>query len=107
MIRLSPAAAKEIKRLQSKQQSNVLFRLAVKPGGCCEWYYDTSFDVVVKESDRVVESNDIPIVIDIESIPYLNGLTIDYSEDLMGGAFRFENQCAIATCGCGNSFSHQ
>jgi Fe-S cluster assembly iron-binding protein IscA len=29
---------------------------------------------------------------------------LDYSEDLMGGGFRFHNPNAIETCGCGNSF---
>ncbi|WP_143438253.1 iron-sulfur cluster assembly accessory protein, partial [Hydrocoleum sp. CS-953] len=36
---------------------------------------------------------------------YLNGLTLDYSEDLMGGGFRFNNPNAKVVCGCGNSFS--
>ena len=36
---------------------------------------------------------------------YLNGLILDYSEDLMGGGFRFNNPNAKVACGCGNSFS--
>jgi iron-sulfur cluster assembly accessory protein len=32
-------------------------------------------------------------------------LQIDYSEDLMGGGFRFQNPNATANCGCGNSFA--
>ncbi|MBD0303495.1 MAG: iron-sulfur cluster assembly accessory protein, partial [Tolypothrix sp. T3-bin4] len=49
--------------------------------------------------------NNVQIVIDTNSYNQINGLTIDYSEDLMGGAFRFQNPQAVATCGCGNSFS--
>ncbi len=105
MIQLSRAATSEIKRLKSKQQPNVLFRLAVKGGGCCERYYDTSFDAVVTPSDRIFECNSIRVVIDSETLPYVNGLEIDYSEDLMGGAFRFQNSQAVVTCRCGNSFS--
>jgi iron-sulfur cluster assembly protein len=107
MIHLSPAAANEVKRLKFKQQANVMFRLAVKPGGCSGWYYDMSFDEIVVPTlnDRIFHCDGISVVIDIKSLDYINGLTLDYSEDLMGGGFRFHNNNAIATCGCGNSFS--
>ncbi|NMG05739.1 iron-sulfur cluster assembly accessory protein [Brasilonema sp. UFV-L1] len=134
MIQLSQSAANEIRRLKSKQQQNVLFRLAVKPGGCSGWYYDMSFDRAehvndvelppqmddassrsssdgdddlhpFQKNERVFECYGIQITIDAESLKYVNNLTLDYSEDLMGGGFRFYNPIANATCGCGNSFS--
>ncbi len=105
MIKLTQAAATEIKRLQSKQQLNILFRLAVKPGGCSGWFYDMSFEQTLKVDDRIFECNTVQVVIDAETFPYINGLTLDYSEDLMGGGFRFDNNSAKTTCGCGNSFS--
>ncbi|MDB9374501.1 HesB/IscA family protein [Nodularia sphaerocarpa] len=105
MIHLSQAAISEIGRLQLKQQSNALLRLTIKQGGCSGWFYDMSFDETVKTDDRVFNSSGIKVVIDDESFNYVNGLALDYSEDLMGGGFRFHNPQAIATCGCGNSFS--
>lgn len=104
MIHLSPAAVSEIGRLKSNHP-NALFRLAVKQGGCLGWFYDMSFDEAVKVGDRLFDLNGIQVVIDGESIDYVNDLALDYSEDLMGGGFRFENPQAIAICGCGNSFS--
>ncbi|MFN6564790.1 MAG: HesB/IscA family protein [Nostoc sp. ChiSLP01] len=105
MIHLSQAAASEIVRIKSKQQPNVLFRLAVKPGGCSGFVYDMSFDEAIKVGDRVFDFDEIQVIVDAESLNQLNGLTVDYSEDLMGGGFRFHNPQAIATCTCGNSFS--
>ncbi len=105
MIHLSQAAISEIGRLQLKQQPNALLRLTIKLGGCSGWFYDMSFDETVKASDRVFNLSGIKVVIDHESLNYVNGLALDYSEDLMGGGFRFHNPQAIATCGCGNSFS--
>jgi iron-sulfur cluster assembly accessory protein len=105
MINLSPAATNEIKRLKSQQQTNTLVRLRVQPGGCSDWFYDISFDQSVKLTDHLFELQGIKIVIDGESLNYLDGLTVDYSEDLMGGAFRFHNPMAIAACSCGNSFA--
>jgi iron-sulfur cluster assembly protein len=114
MIQLSHAAANEIGRLKSKQPSNVLFRLAVKPGACSGLYYDMSFEEAIQSdegverspaAEHVFNSQGIQVVIDAQSLKYLQGLTLDYSEDLMGGGFRFYNPLATATCGCGNSFS--
>ncbi|MBE9033757.1 HesB/IscA family protein [aff. Roholtiella sp. LEGE 12411] len=105
MIHLSQAAASEIGRIKFKQQPKGLFRLTVRPGGCSGWFYDMFFDEVVKVNDQVFDLNGIQVIIDTESLNYIIGLTLDYSEDLMGGGFRFHNPQAIATCGCGNSFS--
>lgn len=106
MIRISPAAAKEIKRLRSKQRDNdVLFRLQVQAGGCSGFYYQMAFDQIVNQDDRVYECNGISVVVDAQSLEYISELTLDYSEDLMGGGFRFHNPKAISNCGCGNSFS--
>ncbi|MFM7407019.1 MAG: HesB/IscA family protein [Cuspidothrix sp.] len=105
MIHLSSAAINEIERLKAKQPTDVLFRLRVKSGGCADLFYDLTFDTTVQSQDQVMDLHDIHVVIDSQSLNYINGLSIDYSEDLMGGAFRFHNPQAISTCSCGNSFS--
>ncbi len=106
MIHLSPQATSEIKRKQSKQGlENVWFRLAVKSGGCSGLFYDMSFEKAVKGGDYTFNCNGIQVVIDEQTLNYINGLKLDYSEDLMGGGFRFDNPLALKSCGCGNSFS--
>lgn len=105
MIHLSSAAIQEIERLKAKQPTYILFRLRVKSGGCADLFYDLAFDTTVQSQDQVLELHDIHVVIDSQSLNYIHGLLIDYSEDLMGGAFRFHNPQAISTCSCGNSFS--
>jgi iron-sulfur cluster assembly accessory protein len=105
MIQLSQTAKSEIERLKSKQQPNALVRLAVKPGGCSDLFYDMSFDEIVQEGDRTFDVSGLQVLIDNQSLQYVNGLVLDYSEDLMGGGFRFHNPQAVATCSCGNSFS--
>ena len=108
MINLSSAATGEIKRLRDKHQKpNALFRLGVQPGGCSEMVYTLEFDQTPNPGDRVYDCNDLAIVIASQQIDYVKGLTLDYSEDMMGGGFRFHNPNAKQTCGCGNSFSTQ
>jgi iron-sulfur cluster assembly protein len=104
MITFSPAAANEVKRLGSKQNSKLTFRLRIEIGGCSGLFYDMSFDKA-NEQDITFDSQGIQIVIDSQSLNYVNGLVVDYSEDLMGGGFRFHNPLMTTSCGCGNSFA--
>ncbi len=79
--------------------------MAVGVGGCAGCYYQLSFDDHVAVGDRLYSCEEISIIVDAHSLEYLNGMTIDYSEDLMGGGFHFQNPHAIATCSCGQSFA--
>ncbi|MBE9040303.1 iron-sulfur cluster assembly accessory protein [Oscillatoriales cyanobacterium LEGE 11467] len=106
MIHLSQAAIRELKRLKSRQNSQeAYFRLKVEAGGCSEFFYAMTFDETAGPSDRVCECEGLETLIDSVTLPYVEGLTVDYSEDLMGGGFRFHNPNATQTCGCGNSFA--
>ncbi|NET37201.1 MAG: iron-sulfur cluster assembly accessory protein, partial [Cyanothece sp. SIO1E1] len=81
------------------------FRLGVQTGGCSDWLYTMGFDQTVQPEDQVYTCGGIQVVIDNRDLDRIDGLTIDYSEDLMGGGFRFHNPKAFHHCGCGNSFS--
>ncbi|NHC38194.1 HesB/IscA family protein [Scytonema millei] len=106
MIQISPSAAKEIQRLRSKQSNtDAFFRLRVQAGGCSGLFYDLRFDEATEQGDCILDCNGIVVAIDADSLNYIQNLKLDYSEDLMGGGFRFSNSQAIATCGCGNSFN--
>ena len=108
MIHLSKTAASEIRRLQSKRRSRaVKVRLGVRAGGCSGLLYTIEFDEAVKADDVVYDCAGLVVVVDTAHLNYLTGMTLDYSEDLMGGAFRFDNPNAKESCGCGNSFSIQ
>lgn len=86
--------------------SDQFLRVKVVGGGCSGLTYSATFDTQRKTEDQVVYSNDgVTVVSDNESIQYLNGLEIDYSDDLIKSGFRFINKNAKKTCGCGSSFS--
>lgn len=105
MINVSAAAIREINRLKSKLANpEMLFRLQVRSGGCSGLVYHMTFDGS-NSSDRIYQCNGLSVVVDEQSDKYINDLNLDYSEDLMGGAFRFHNPKSVSVCGCGNSFS--
>jgi iron-sulfur cluster assembly accessory protein len=105
MIQLSPAAITEVNRIRAQaSHHNSLFRLSVQAGGCADLYYVLELDDQ-QPGDQLLHCNGLEIVVDAESLQYLKGLKLDYTEDLMGGGFRFHNPNAVQSCGCGNSFS--
>jgi iron-sulfur cluster assembly accessory protein len=105
MINLSKAAVEEIGRLQlRRQQPEARLRLGVKSGGCAELYYTIDFDQVINSDDHIYDCGGVSVIVDAQSLNFINELTLDYSEDLMGGGFRFHNPKAVESCGCGNSF---
>ncbi len=106
MIHLSQAAVRELNRLKSRQNTEeIYFRIKIEAGGCSEFFYAMSFVDAAESEDRVFKCEGLETLIDPVSARYVEGLTIDYSEDLMGGGFRFHNPNATQTCGCGNSFA--
>lgn len=108
MINLTPNAIAEVNRLQSSSdQPQDYLRVKVSSGGCAEFIYHLSFDNQVNSSDRqfVIPDSNVILVTDNHSYGYLEDLTIDFTEDLMGGAFQFQNSQAVSQCTCGLSFS--
>lgn len=109
MIHLTPAAIAEVNRIRAKQSNpNAVVRLGVKSGGCAAFYYTIELTEAIEPNDQVQSCDNIQVAIDPDSWSYLEGLKLDYTEDLMGGGFRFDNPNAVSSCGCGNSFAvHQ
>ena len=105
-LAISKAAAQEVKRIQSSRQKlDSYLLLTVERGGCSGLFYNLTLIDTIQPGHRTFHSNGIPIVVASASYSYLNGLKIDYSEDLMGGGFRFHNPNSVSSCSCGQSFS--
>ena len=67
---------------------------------------DFTTEAAIGEDDVVDEYPDIGLkcIVDPKSMLYLYGLQLDYSEELIGGGFKFFNPNAEESCGCGSSF---
>jgi iron-sulfur cluster assembly protein len=111
-VTLSETAAKEIKSIIDEQSKSgelkaeaVKLRVGVKGGGCSGFTY--MLDLVEDEpgdSDEMLESNGLKILIDQKSALYLEGTEIDFKDEVMGRGFVFKNPNATSSCGCGSSF---
>ena len=108
MLQISSSAIQEIKRIQrNKKEPDIPLRLRINSGGCSGLFYELKLEDTInrEKSDRPIEIDGINVVVDADSWQYVENLKIDYSEDLMGGGFRYHNPQAINVCGCGISFA--
>ena len=98
-----PAQDKIRSLLMKRQTPNHYLRIGLQGGGCSGYMYKYEFIDQPEEKDKVFEFDDIKICIDIKSYLFLNGMEIDYEEDLLKSGLVFNTPSATRTCGCGES----
>lgn len=105
-ITVTAKALEEIRKIRTQNSipDGYGLRIGVKGGGCSGMSYTLGFDAQTRENDRVLDLDDVQIFIDTKSMFYLMGVTLDFSDGLMGRGFTFNNPNATKTCGCGSSF---
>lgn len=103
-LRLTDKALEKVKQFaKDESQGNKQFRVYVQGGGCSGFEYGFSFDEP-SDNDYIIDTHELPIVIDPFSATYIQDATIDYYEDFRGAGFSVQNPNAKTTCGCGMSF---
>jgi iron-sulfur cluster assembly protein len=108
-INLTEAAAKEIKTIIQEQKlpsEQTKLRVGVKGGGCSGFSY--TLDLTEEEpgeADEQSEVQGVKILCNQRAYLYLDGVEIDFKDEVMGRGFVFKNPNATSTCGCGSSFS--
>lgn len=80
-------------------------RVAVRGGGCSGFEYALDFELEARETDIVLQYDDLAVYVDPISARYLDGTEIDYVLGATGAGFKFNNPQATGTCGCGSSFA--
>ena len=103
-IQLTDNAAQRVKQFLDKD-NGVALRLGVRKTGCSGWAYEVSIAKEYGNDDDVFEDKGIKIVVDHESLPYLKGSQIDFTQSGLNRTFQFENPNATDECGCGESFT--
>ncbi len=106
-IILTELAAKEIHRIIEEQElskDTVRLRVGVRGGGCSGFQYLLDLTETQKDTDEVSVQHGVTIICDPKSLLYLNGVTVDFRDEIMGRGFVFNNPNATGTCGCGSSF---
>lgn len=100
-------AIKEIKGFMADEDDlpeTAGLRVRVVPGGCSGFQYSLNIEEESKSGDFILDKDGVKLFVDMFSAQYLNGITIDYTSNMMGAGFTFDNPNATGSCGCGTSF---
>ena len=89
MIKLTSSSEEYLKNIKESKNltDQTVLRLWVIKGGCAGMEYQMKL-TDPDPNDTVIESNGVKVSIDSDSIPYLEGSTLDYSDDLNDSGFK-------------------
>ena len=105
-VTLTEVASDKVKQLLAQEgRDDLRLRIAVQPGGCSGLIYQLYFDERLLEGDATVDFNGVEVVVDKNSIPFLSGATIDFSDTIEKQGFTIDNPDASSSCACGDSFA--
>ncbi|MBX9461795.1 MAG: iron-sulfur cluster insertion protein ErpA [Aquamicrobium sp.] len=104
-VEMSETAAKRITQILAKEPDKIALRVSVEGGGCSGFSYKMDLVDSRNDDDIAIERDGATVLIDDLSLVYMGGSVIDFVDDLMGQSFQIRNPNAVASCGCGTSFS--
>jgi len=103
-ISLTDTAAERVRSFLNRD-GGLGLRLGVKKTGCSGWAYTVELAEEIAPDDIVFEQGDVKIVVNNDSLAFLDGSVIDFSAEGLGSSFQFVNPNVTDECGCGESFT--
>ncbi|XP_036928647.1 iron-sulfur cluster assembly 2 homolog, mitochondrial [Acanthopagrus latus] len=95
-----------VKRLGEIMEKGEYLRIHVEGGGCSGFQYKFSVVSEKTEDDRVFEQGGVGVLVDQDSLEFVKGATLDFTQELIRSTFQvLKNPQADHGCSCGSSFS--
>ena len=104
-ITITAAAADRIRDSLASRGKGLGLRVGVKTSGCSGFMYTIDFADEMHENDQVFEDHGVKVIVDSDSMGFLDGTEVDFGREGLNEAFRFNNPNSTAECGCGESFT--
>lgn len=104
-VTLTEAAARHVSKFIQKRGKGVGIRLGVKTSGCSGMAYKLEYADTLLAEDLVFESHGVKVLVDPQSLPYIDGTELDFVKEGLNEGFQFNNPNVKDACGCGESFS--
>jgi len=104
-VSLTQSAADRVRSFLESRGRGVGLRLGVKKTGCSGFAYVVNYADEVGAADVVFEDRGVRVIVDTESLRYVDGTEIDFVRQGLNEAFRFRNPNVRGECGCGESFN--
>jgi iron-sulfur cluster assembly protein len=104
MITLTETAAERVKDAIQKRGRGLGIRVGVRTTGCSGLAYTLEYVDRDPGDLEIYESNGVTVYVDPKSLPYINGMTMDWQRKGLNEGFEFINELERDRCGCGESF---
>ncbi|MFM7390668.1 MAG: HesB/IscA family protein [Vampirovibrionales bacterium] len=104
LVQVTEHALEKMQQLLAEKGEGAAIRLGVVGGGCAGLQYDMQPTTEKQPGDFIQTFGSVTLYIHPVAAAYLKGTTVDYSDSMMDGGFKFINPNAANTCGCGTSF---
>ncbi|MEE4379208.1 MAG: iron-sulfur cluster assembly protein IscA [Candidatus Competibacteraceae bacterium] len=104
-ITLTENAATRVKNYLIQRGKGEGLRLGVRTTGCSGLAYIIDFADEIKSDDLVFEDRGVKVIVNTDSLNYLDGSELDFKKDGLNEMFHFNNPNVKDQCGCGESFS--
>ena len=103
-ITLTEKAAKHVSNFITKRGKGVGLRIGVRTSGCSGMAYKLEFADEIAVDDLKFDSNGVTVLVDPQSLPYIDGMELDFAREGLNEGFKFNNPNVKDSCGCGESF---
>lgn len=106
LLSLTSAAVDRIRHLVETQGNGAPgIQIGVRTAGCSGMSYTIDFVETIEPNAELIEADGVKVVIDPKAVSYLAGTEMDFVQDKLGAAFKFNNPNEAGRCGCGESFT--
>jgi len=105
-LTFTDAAIEKVRMMMARDdKEDYGLRFGVLTGGCAGLSYDMKFAKKPYDNDIVLNIKGLEVFVNEQSLPFINGIEVDYLETLRESGFKYKNPNATSSCGCGYSFS--
>jgi iron-sulfur cluster assembly protein len=104
-ISLTSAAADRVRSFLGRRGHGVGLRLSIKKTGCSGFAYVVNYADDIAADDVVFEDRGVKVIVDRDSLGFIDGTEVDFVKQGLNEAFRFRNPNVKGECGCGESFT--
>ena len=89
-----------VKLLEQQEKENFKYiRLGITGGGCAGFEYIFDSVSVADDDDIIIDYGKLKFVVNKLSVPYINGMTLDWQKEGLNEIFKYINPKEKDSCG--------
>ena len=104
-VSLTENAAQQISKQLQKRGAGMGLKLVVKKSGCSGYAYALDYADSLQSDEVAFEYYGVKVIVRQSDLSLIDGLQLDYRQEGLNAAFKFNNPNVTGMCGCGESFA--